>query len=102
MEEWGFLTEHAIVFVNVARQPGISTRQLAKATGISERSLRRVIADLLGSGYVIMKRENREYRVYASLVLSLPSTQREAALGDFLEALGMESEPDTDDSITAS
>jgi hypothetical protein len=49
-----------------------------------------------------LKRDNREYRLYASLALSLQSTQREAALGEFLEALEEESEPDTDNSITAS
>lgn len=88
MKEWAFLSDHAAVLVNVARQPGVSIRQLATMTGFKEKACRRMMADLHGGGYVTRKREGRELRYYLNTEALPVHTAREQAFDDFLEALG--------------
>ena len=89
MSEWMFLTKHALVLSLIAKQPRITAQQLATAIGITERAVRRVIADLNASGYIAKKREGRgvRYRINPDLPLR-HDTHQEIAIGDFLEALG--------------
>jgi DNA-binding transcriptional ArsR family regulator len=89
MPEWTLLTNHALVLSHVARHPRITARDLANAIGITERATRKIIADLLDTGYITKKREGRRnrYRINPDVTLRHPS-HGETAVGDLLEALG--------------
>ncbi|MBI4188337.1 MAG: winged helix-turn-helix transcriptional regulator [Chloroflexi bacterium] len=89
MQEWAFLTKHALVLSLVAKNPRITARELAEAIGTTERAVRRVIADLFGAGYISKDRVGRGIRYGINPELSLRhDTHQEIAIGDFLEALG--------------
>ena len=89
MPNWTFLTNHALVLSYIAHHPRITARELANAIGITERATRKIIADLLDTGYITKKRDGRRnrYRVNPDVTLRHPS-QGETAVGDLLEALG--------------
>ena len=89
MADWTFLTNHAMVLSALARNPRITAREIASAIGITERTVRKIIADLELEGYISKKREGRRlrYRINPELTLRHESYQ-EMAIGDFLEALG--------------
>jgi predicted transcriptional regulator len=89
VREWSFLTNHAIVLIYLAKQPGSTARQIASAAGISDRTLRRVITDLSNDGYITGKQEGRKSQYSISPTLSrLHDRSRESAFRDFLEILG--------------
>ena len=89
MPDWTFLTNHALVLSYIAHHPRITARELANAIGITERATRKIIADLLDTGYITKKRDGRRnrYRVNPDVTLRHPS-HGETAVGDLLEALG--------------
>jgi DNA-binding transcriptional ArsR family regulator len=89
MSEWTFLTNHALVLGYIARHPRITARDLANAIGITERATRKIIADLLDTGYVTKKREGRRirYHINPELPLRHPSHE-ETAVGELLQVLG--------------
>lgn len=89
MPEWRFLTNHGLVLSYISRHPRITARDLADAIGITERATRKIIADLLDTGYITKKREGRRshYRVNPDLTLRHPS-HGETAIGDLLQVLG--------------
>ena len=89
MPEWMFLTKHALVLSLIAKQTRITAQELATAIGITERQVRRVIADLFADGYINKKRAGRGVRYRINPDLSLRhDTHREIAIGDFLGTLG--------------
>ena len=89
MSKWTFLTNHALVLSFIAKQPHITARELSSLVGITERAIRKIIADLDEAGYIEKKKEGRRirYRINPSLPLR-HDTQWDIAVGDFLEALG--------------
>jgi DNA-binding transcriptional ArsR family regulator len=89
MLEWTFLTKHALVLSLIAKQPRITALVLALAVGITERAVRRIIADLYADGYITKKRIGRGVRYGINPDLSLRHrTHKEISIGDFLGALG--------------
>jgi DNA-binding transcriptional ArsR family regulator len=56
---WGFLTNHAHVLIQVAREPRSTVREIALATGITERAAISVLQDLKRSRIVSTRREGR-------------------------------------------
>ena len=89
MSNWTFLSNHALVLSYIAHHSRITARELANAVGITERATRKIIADLLETGYIDKKREGRRnrYQVNPDLDLRHP-IHGETAIGDLLEALG--------------
>jgi len=89
MPEWTFLTNHALVLSFLAKHPRITARELSISIGITERAVRKVIADLHETGYITKKREGRgvRYRINPNLPLR-HETYQDMAIGDFLESLG--------------
>ena len=59
MGGWRFLSNHGQVLVFVAREPHARLRDIADATGITERSAHRIVTELVGGGYLERKREGR-------------------------------------------
>jgi len=89
MPEWTFLTNHAVVLSLIANQPRITALELSQKARITERAVRKIIADLASSEYISVKKEgNRNtYSINTDLPLR-HHTQRETAIGDFLTVLG--------------
>ena len=89
MPEWTFITKHAVALSLISKRPRITTLELGAAMGLTERVVRKLIADLYATGYIGKKREGRgiRYRVNPDLPLR-QDTHLEVAIGDFLEPLG--------------
>ncbi len=89
MSQWMFLTSHALVLSSLAKQPRITARELSTTIGITERAIRKIIADLDDAGYISKTKEGRRiwYHIHPDLPLR-HETQWDIAIGDFLEALG--------------
>ena len=89
MTEWAFLTNHALVLSYIANTLKITARELSLAIGITERAVRKIIADLESDGYIRKEREGRYIRYTVNPHLSLRHhTHQEIVVGDFLRALG--------------
>lgn len=89
MTEWMFITKHAVTLSLIAKNPRITALELSKAIKITERAVRKIIADLVAAGYIRKKREGRGVRYWINPDLPLRHfTHREVAIGDFLESLG--------------
>jgi DNA-binding IclR family transcriptional regulator len=88
MLKWTFLTNHAVVLSFIARHPMITAHDLALEVGISERAIRRIIAELQDGGYLTKKKKGRrvQYQVkhYAPL---RHKTQEGKTVGDLLRLL---------------
>ncbi len=89
MAKWTFLTNHALVLSYLATTHKITARELSLTIGITERAVRKVIADLADARYIRKKKEGRyiRYSIHSDLPLR-DHTHREIAIGDFLKALG--------------
>jgi hypothetical protein len=57
---WGFLTNHAHVTIQIARNPRATVREIAMGAGITERAAISVLHDLRGAGIVSSRREGRQ------------------------------------------
>jgi predicted ArsR family transcriptional regulator len=89
MVGWTFLTNHAVVFLYLARHPQITARELASSIGITERAVRKIIADLEAEGYISKTREGRGVRYSINSHLPLRHrTQKDKSVSKLLEALG--------------
>lgn len=89
--KWTFVTNHALVLGFIAQQPNITARELSLAVGITERAIRKIIADLNTTQYISKKKEGRRvtYRVNPDLFLR-HETQRHIPIRALLESLGWE------------
>jgi DNA-binding transcriptional ArsR family regulator len=89
MPEWTFITKHAVALSLISRNPRITALELGASLGITERAVRKLIADLYNAGYISKKREGRgvRYRVNPDLPLRFES-HREVGIGDLLTTLG--------------
>jgi DNA-binding MarR family transcriptional regulator len=86
---WHFVTSHAVIFMQVARTPNATVRELAEAAGLTERQTHRVLADLVAGDYVRRERVGRRnrYRVSGRKRMRHPSLS-EHQVGDLLALLG--------------
>ena len=89
MPEWTFLTTHASVLSLISRNPRATGLELSSALGITERAVRKIIADLYHAGYIEKKKEGRgiRYRINHNQKLR-QDTHQDVAIGDILESLG--------------
>jgi DNA-binding Lrp family transcriptional regulator len=89
MAGWTLITNHGMVLTYLARHSRSTAREVAQAVGITERTTHRIIADLVGEGYISRRREGRRniYRVNPRLPLRHP-THGDEVVGDLLIALG--------------
>jgi predicted DNA-binding transcriptional regulator YafY len=89
MAGWTFLTNHAVVLVYLAKHPRITARELASSIGITERAVRKIIADLEAEGYISKTREGRGVRYSINSHLPLRHrTQKDKSVSKLLDALG--------------
>ncbi|HEX3605020.1 MAG TPA: AsnC family transcriptional regulator [Candidatus Dormibacteraeota bacterium] len=88
------LSNHGLVMLCVAAQPGAREREIAGRVGIAERSAGRIVADLVALGYVDRRRLGRGYvyGINADAPLHHP-LWAERTVRDFLRLLRREEEP---------
>jgi DeoR/GlpR family transcriptional regulator of sugar metabolism len=85
MPAWSFITNHGAVLLLIAQRRQITARELAATLGLTERPVRRIIAELAAAGYVHKQRVGRVNEYEVSLDLPLPQpVSREVAVGDLL------------------
>jgi DNA-binding IclR family transcriptional regulator len=74
LRSWTFITNHAQVLLAVAQKGDLRVREIAAATGITERYAYRVLRDLEDAGYVERRRQGRcnLYRIHPELALGDP------------------------------
>ncbi|NJN16028.1 MAG: winged helix-turn-helix transcriptional regulator [Oscillochloris sp.] len=94
MAHWTFLTNHAQVFLCVARASRISARAIAGQVGITERAVQRILHDLEEEGYLSHIREGRHnhYQIHAELPMRHPA-QGGIPVRELLELLDIERTP---------
>jgi hypothetical protein len=85
---WSFLTNHALVLLCIAHDPGIRLRELGEAVGITERAAHRIVSELAAAGYIWRRRNGRRnhYAIQSHLPLPDPLA-REQRIGDLLTIL---------------
>jgi predicted transcriptional regulator len=64
---WTFLTHHARVLLEIARDPEVRLRDIAASIGITERAVQGIVSDLHGSGYLTRERVGRRNRYSLNL-----------------------------------
>ena len=70
--DWAFLTNHALVLLAIARDPGIRLRDIGNSVGITERAAHRIVSELGAAGYITREREGRRNRYTINAYLPLP------------------------------
>ena len=63
--KWTFLSNHGHVLIALSKNPTLRIRDLVDVIGITERSVRAIIADLSADGYLEIFKNGRrnEYRI---------------------------------------
>ena len=90
MTSWTFLTNHAQVFLCIARNPRVTAREVAASVGITERAVQRIIADLEEAAYITRHREGRNnmYKLNPNRPMRHPAQRNHAVeqlLAGFLD-----------------
>jgi DNA-binding transcriptional regulator PaaX len=90
MSRWTFVTNHAVVLGFIAGHPMITGNEIALEVGISERAVRRIIAELQDGGYLAKKKKGRrvQYQVKHHVPLR-HETQEDRTVGDLLRVLSV-------------
>lgn len=85
---WTFLTNHALVLMCVAAEPGMTLRSIGDRVGITERATHRIIGELVEAGYLSVTKDGRRnvYRVRRGRHLRHPEA-RHVQVSDFLELM---------------
>ena len=85
MSDWSMLTNHALVLVCIAREPGCRLREIAQRVGLTERATYRLVNDLAQAGYLIRHRlGNRSFYEIRAEQLLRHEVEGQVALGDLL------------------
>ena len=59
---WSFITNHAVVLTLLNREENLTSREIAITSGITERTVIRIIKDLEEAGYITKRKEGRQNR----------------------------------------
>jgi MarR family len=85
---WTFLTNHALVLVCIAHDPGVRLRDIGERVDITERAAHRIVTDLAAAGYITRQRNGRRNHYTINTQLPLPDPiLREQNVGELLEIL---------------
>jgi hypothetical protein len=85
---WNFLTNHGLVLVCVAHDPGIRLREIGDEVGITERAAHRIVSELADAGYISRERHGRRNRYSIQAHLPLPDpVARAQSIGNLLAIL---------------
>ncbi len=88
MANWSFITNHGAVLAVIAQHQAIKATDIADKLGITERSVRRIIADLFNGGYITKKYEGgvNHYVINSELTLRRKE-QQSVKIKELLNAL---------------
>jgi predicted transcriptional regulator len=93
MRPWTFVTNHAVVLSSIAHNPVITGCELASEIGITERAVRRIIAELENAGYITKQKEGRRVRYEVKQEVDpLQAKRNEISIGELLRVLGNRSQ----------
>ncbi len=89
MPQWTFITSHGLVLAYIAKHPESTTRIIASAINITERTIQKIIAELQAKKYIERRRvgRNNHYHINSHNELRHDTT-RDVIVGDFLKMLG--------------
>ncbi len=89
MSRWFFITNHGAVLLAIARHNRVKAIDIASETGLTERTVRRIIAELIDEGYITREREGgiNRYGLNASLPLRRPE-MRDRQIRDLVNLWG--------------
>ena len=98
MPTWGFLTNHALVLLCIARDRDARLRDIAASVGVTERSVFAIVSDLAAAGYIVKEKGGRRNSYHVEADLPVPeSADRHLAIGDLLALLaGPDERPGTE------
>jgi DNA-binding MarR family transcriptional regulator len=85
---WRFLSNHTQVLLCIQRDPDVRFRDIAERVGITERAAQRIVADLIGSGYIESERIGRRnhYSINPDIAMRHPA-QEGHDIGEVLRLL---------------
>lgn len=88
MATWTFLTNHGHVLIYIGGHPDSTGLEIAQAVGITERAVRKIVAELQAEGYSEPEKVGRRnrYRINTALPLRLRG-ERAVTVGELLELL---------------
>jgi DNA-binding MarR family transcriptional regulator len=90
-DKWTFITNHAAVLTLLDREEHLTSREIAIALGITERSVIRIIKDLELAGYITKRKEGRVNRYTINKDLPLRrDVQQEVQVHELLELISRE------------
>ncbi|CAM5577886.1 helix-turn-helix transcriptional regulator [Streptomyces sp. NPDC012403] len=86
-DQWTFLTNHARVLLQIARDPDTRLRDIATRIGITERAVQLIVADLEAARYLTRTRVGRRnrYTIDPTVALRHPA-EADHPVGDLLGA----------------
>ena len=87
--QWTFITNHRLVLACIAHHFQSTTRVIASAVNLTERSVHKIIAELEAEKYIQRRRvgRNNEYCINSHTELRHETT-RAVMVEDFLKLLG--------------
>jgi DNA-binding MarR family transcriptional regulator len=71
MASWTFFSNHAHVLLLICQDPDLRMRDIAVRVDIKERTVQKIIHDLLESGYLQVHKEGRRNHYVADLAAHL-------------------------------
>jgi DNA-binding MarR family transcriptional regulator len=85
---WNFVTSHAVVLIEVYRDPNATVRVISERAELTERQAHRVLGDLVAEGYLTRRRVGRRnaYRINESQPMRHPTVSAHR-IGELLSAL---------------
>jgi DNA-binding MarR family transcriptional regulator len=88
MKKWSFLTNHGLILIYISKHPQCTTRQIALAINITERTVHRILQDLEVEGYITRERTGKGniYQINSELKLRHELTEA-LQVGDLLQLL---------------
>jgi len=87
-KKWTFITNHAAVLTLLNREEHLTSREIAAALDITERTVVRIIKDLEAEGYITKRKEGRENRYTINQDLPLRrNDQQEVYVRELLQLI---------------
>jgi len=85
---WSFLSNHALVLTHIGREPDSTGLEIAQAVGITERAVRKILADLQSEAYIHTERIGRRNRYRVDVDRPLQKVgDRRLTVGELLALL---------------
>jgi len=86
---WTFLSNHGHVLLCIARDPNVRVREIARAVGITERAVMRIVGELEEAGVIARTRKGRRthYEINEAMPLRHP-IEAEHSVGELMRLIG--------------